>query len=309
MQKRTLLTISIFTAVLLLLIITGIKPFNFVITMAQQYVDSYNRGNSGPDNKEVEKTTDNEPSNNDQINTNKEPIKSEEPENDPSDSHDAQNSQDTQDSPLAFENTTLIDENGRQIVTNVDSILVLVNKNRNLPADYVPENMVIPNVKFSFEGDSLKKYLRKEAALALEELFQAAKNENMELMAASGYRSFQRQKSIFDNKVKAIGEEAANMISAYPGQSEHQTGLAMDITCPEASLSLSENFGETNEGIWVKENAHKYGFIIRYPKGKEKITGYNYEPWHLRYVGKEAASYIYENGLTLEEYFAQLYNY
>lgn len=300
MLKRILLIISIFTVVFLLLIGTGIKPFNTMITMAQQYVDGYTKGNSGLEDKEIEKNTDNEQPNNNRINTNDEPIKSEDPKSDLPDSKDAQ---------LAFENTTLINENGKQIVTNVDSLLVLVNKNRNMPADYIPENMVIPNVNFSFEGDSPKKYLREEAASALEELFQAAKNEELDLLATSGYRSYQTQKNIFEHKAGAMGEKAANMLSAYPGQSEHQTGLAMDVTCSQASFSLSESFGELKEGLWVKENAHKYGFIIRYPKGKEDITGYSYEPWHLRFVGKEPANYIYSNDLTLEEYFAQLYNY
>jgi len=309
MQKRILLTLSIVTVVFLLLMGTGIKPFNTMITMAQQYVDGYTKDNTDIKDKDIKKNTNNEKPNNDKINTDEDPIKSEDPKNNLPDFPDSQDSQDPKDSQLAFENTTLINANGKQIVTNVDSLLVLVNKNRSIPADYVPENMVIPNVKFSFEGDNPKKYLRKEAALALEELFQSAKNENLDLLATSGYRSFQRQKSIFDNKAKAIGEEAANKLSAYPGQSEHQTGLAMDITCSKASFSLSESFGDIDEGIWVKENAHKYGFIIRYPKGKEEITGYNYEPWHLRFVGKNTANYIYENDITLEEYFTQVYNY
>lgn len=83
----------------------------------------------------------------------------------------------------------------------------------------------------------------------------------------------------------------------------------MDITCSQASFSLVESFGETKEGIWVTENAHKYGFIIRYPKGKEEITGYSYEPWHIRYVGQEVANYLFEHNLTLDEYFAQVYDY
>jgi len=92
---------------------------------------------------------------------------------------------------------------------------------------------------------------------------------------------------------------------ALPGQSEHQTGLAMDVTSESANWGLSNNFGETNEGKWLKDNCYKYGFILRYPEGKEDITGYNYEPWHIRYVGKKVSTYIYTNNITLEEFFSE----
>ena len=118
----------------------------------------------------------------------------------------------------------------------------------------------------------------------------------------SGFRSYERQKDVFAQNVKKLGEETARRVSATPGQSEHQTGLAMDVTSPEIDFKLTTEFEKTREGKWVLENAHKYGFIIRYPKGKEAITGYDYEPWHLRYVGKEHAAYMKEHNLTLEEY-------
>jgi D-alanyl-D-alanine carboxypeptidase len=103
--------------------------------------------------------------------------------------------------------------------------------------------------------------------------------------------------------VSANGQEAADKFSAKPGQSEHQTGLAIDITCEAMNYQLDYSFGVTDEGAWVKENAHRFGFIIRYPEGKEDITGYMYEPWHLRYVGVDLAEEVYNSGLTLEEYF------
>jgi len=302
--------------IIVLLIVVGIttRPFNIMVTMAQQFTDGNPGGNTGLAGKETKESLDNQDQNNsNQTENNNSNNNSNNNNNNPTEPGipevPEENRENPQDPQLAFDKTTLIDKNGKQIVTNVDSLLVLVNKKRNIPADYIPKNMVIPNVKFSFEGNSPKKYLRKEAAQALEELFQCALKEELVLLATSGYRSYETQKNIFDNKAQAIGKEAANLVSAYPGQSEHQTGLAMDITCSEASYSLVEGFGETKEGIWVKENAHKYGFIIRYPKGKEKITGYSYEPWHLRFVGQDVAKYLVENDLTLDEYFAEIYDY
>ena len=134
-------------------------------------------------------------------------------------------------------------------------------------------------------------------------MFADAKSQDIHLFAVSGYRSYQRQDDNFHNKVNKIGEEAAAKIVAYPGNSEHQTGLAMDISSQSVNFKLTEQFGETPEGKWLMENAHRFGYILLYPKGLETITGYNYEPWHYRYVGLKAAAEIYKNQLTLEEYF------
>ena len=191
------------------------------------------------------------------------------------------------------------------VVANPDDLLVLVNKQNTLPEDYEPSDLVAPDIPFSFEEDIPKRYVRKAAGEALEELFAAAKEEQLELLAASGYRSYSRQEAIFASNVAQKGEAEARKVSAVPGQSEHQTGLAMDVTSRYVGYDLIEEFGETKEGIWLKDNAHKYGFIIRYPKGKEDITGYIYEPWHIRYVGKDVAAVIYENGYTFEEYLTQ----
>lgn len=201
-----------------------------------------------------------------------------------------------------LEETSHIDDDGKVIVDNTDDILVLVNKNRNLPSDYVPDDLVFPNVRFTFEGFDEKKQMRKEAAEALEELFKAAEEEGIYLFAVSGYRSYNRQKYLFDTRAARDGFEEANKLTAYPGQSEHQTGLAMDVSCQSVGFDLTQKFGQTVEGIWLKENAHKFGFIIRYQEDKVDITGYSYEPWHIRYVGKEAAKEIYERNITLEEY-------
>ncbi|MDQ0254740.1 D-alanyl-D-alanine carboxypeptidase [Evansella vedderi] len=188
------------------------------------------------------------------------------------------------------------------MVENLDDILILVNKERALPEDYVPSDLVEPDVLFSFDEPLPQRLLRQEAAEALEELFEAAAKENIHLFAVSGFRSFERQQAIFAFNWETHGEERANQYSARAGHSEHQTGLAMDITSQSVNFQISTSFGETEEGIWVKENAAKFGFIIRYPEGKEEITGYHYEPWHLRYVGIDAAMEIEELGITLDEY-------
>ena len=193
-------------------------------------------------------------------------------------------------------------DDSKQPVENPDDILVLVNKKRYLDSDYKPGDLVVPHVKFSFDGEHEKKYMRREAAGALEELFGQAYEEGIYLFALSGYRSYNTQKWLFENRANKVGEEEANKLIARPGESEHQTGLAMDITSQSVQFDLKKKFGETREGEWVRDNAHKFGFIIRYKKDKEGITGYNYEPWHIRYVGREAAEDIYDRDIVLEEY-------
>lgn len=188
------------------------------------------------------------------------------------------------------------------IVLDPSSLYVLSNKLNKLPADYVPENLVIPDIASTRADDVDKRYVRQEMATALEELFAAALEENLYLFCASGYRSYETQERVYNSHVATKGQEAADKVSARPGHSEHQTGLAMDVTCEAVNYKLEEVLGELPEGIFLAEHAHEYGMIIRYPKGKSDITGYNYEPWHLRYVGIKLATFLYENELTLEEY-------
>ncbi|MCF6137217.1 M15 family metallopeptidase [Pseudalkalibacillus berkeleyi] len=202
----------------------------------------------------------------------------------------------------SLEETVTVMGDGTKVVTNMNDTLVLVNKERNLPSDYIPEDLVIPNVPFPFEEDSPKKKMRKIAASPLEEMFAQAERDGIPLFAQSGYRSYDRQAAIFASNVQEDGEEEANKYSARPGQSEHQSGLTMDVTSPEVNFDLTQALGDTKTGIWLEENAHQFGFIIRYPEGKEEITGYQYEPWHLRYVGKKHAERIHEQNMTLEEY-------
>ncbi|MEK4147684.1 M15 family metallopeptidase [Robertmurraya sp. FSL W8-0741] len=193
---------------------------------------------------------------------------------------------------------------GKLVIQNPLNIMALVNKEFALPDHYAPEDLVRPKVPFSFgDIDIEKSYMRKEAAEHLELLFKAAEKAKIEIFAVSGYRSYDRQADLFDIKANQVGEQAAATVVAIPGTSEHQTGLAMDISSRSINLELIEKFEETKEGKWLAENAHKFGFILRYPKGKEEITGYQYEPWHFRYVGIEVATAMFEKGLTLEEYF------
>jgi len=179
--------------------------------------------------------------------------------------------------------------------------LILVNKYNRAPA--VPMTLVKPDVQPTKEALSDNIYMRPEAAAALEELFAGAAEDGVTLYATSGFRSYSTQKAIFERKLEKMSEKAANASVAKPGYSEHQTGLAMDVEgLSSLGSGLVEDFGETPEGIWLAQNCHEYGYIIRYPKGKTDITGYIYEPWHIRYVGKETAAEIVKLGVTFEEY-------
>ncbi len=156
--------------------------------------------------------------------------------------------------------------------------VLIVNKSYPLPKNYYPG--VVP-----------------EAKTALDKMFAAAKKDGYTLKIKSGFRSYATQKTLYNRYVKSDGKAAADRYSARPGYSEHQTGLAFDINKADSS------FDNTKEAKWLAANAYKYGFILRYPKGKESVTGYIYESWHYRYVGIEMAEKIYKSGKTLEEYF------
>lgn len=179
---------------------------------------------------------------------------------------------------------------------------LLVNKDHRLPPGYRPGDLVYPDVPFIFAGRIEKRMLRKPAAKALEQLFAAAKQDGLPLAGVSAYRSRQRQKQVFRYYVRRDGLKKALTYSAYPGASEHETGLAVDVSGADGRCAASDCFAGTREARWLARHAHEYGFIIRYPRGKQAITGYKYEPWHLRYVGRTAAKYIYARGITLEEY-------
>ncbi|WP_227521556.1 MULTISPECIES: M15 family metallopeptidase [Bacillus] len=189
------------------------------------------------------------------------------------------------------------------VVSNPTAVAVVVNKQRALPKNHRPNDLVRPNVRFSFGDKKVENaLLRKEASKALEKMFHSAEAENIIFYARSGYRSYETQSWLFDQEIKNYGYEKAVLYVARPGTSEHQTGLAMDITAKSVNLQLTEKFEKTEEGKWLASHAHEYGFILRYPKGKTDITGYAFEPWHFRYIGVELATEVFNSGLTLEEY-------
>ncbi|ANF98638.1 peptidase M15 [Paenibacillus bovis] len=201
--------------------------------------------------------------------------------------------------------STIKKVDGKDVVTNPESMTVIVNKDRYLPDGYEPPDLVVPDVAFSYDGVLEKSHMRKEAAGALEKLFKAAKSDDLDLRAVSGYRSYKRQVSIYNNNVATKGKAYTDRVSARPGTSEHQTGLAIDVSGPGIGYGLEQSFGKTAEGKWLKQHAAEYGFVIRYKKGADAITGYTWEPWHIRYVGKEVAQDVTAKDLTLEEYFDQ----
>lgn len=186
-----------------------------------------------------------------------------------------------------------------------NSNLILVNKNYSIDSSYKSQDLVIPKVNCLKSSSDENRKMTKEASQALEDMFSDAKKENIKLMLVSAYRSYESQEKVYKDKIKNAGTEEANKYVAKPGTSEHQTGLAVDVNSVPFT-ELAEDFEKTKEGKWIKENCSEYGFIIRYPKGKEEKTGYSYEPWHLRYVGKETAKAIMSNNLTLEEYLESL---
>lgn len=180
-------------------------------------------------------------------------------------------------------------------VTKIDGIII-VNKDYSIKDTYIPTNTY---KKVNEDTKSCATCIIREVYDAFTFMQEAAKEKDLKLWIQSGYRSYNYQKMLYENYVKKDGEEKASLYSAHAGHSEHQTGLAIDLN------TVTSSFANTKEGKWVFENAYKYGFIIRYPQGKEEETGYNYEPWHLRYVGIELATILYNNGnwITLESYF------
>ncbi len=193
--------------------------------------------------------------------------------------------------------------NKNMIITNPNDYDAVVNKKRHLSSSYKPSDLVKPNIDFMQSNESVM-YLRKDAAKALEELFKGAESSGYKFYGVSGFRSYSLQVDVYKDNISQYGnEEDANFYSAKPGESEHQLGLSIDVSTKEVNYQLSESLGNTPAGKWLKENCYKYGFIIRFPEDKEKITGYSYEPWHIRYVGKDLAKIIHDNNITLEEYF------
>ena len=182
---------------------------------------------------------------------------------------------------------------GTDTVEQPDSLTALVNKYHLLPADYAPQ---VESVGAGYGSGSL----RPQAAAAFRAMADAARADGISLRSVSAYRSYVRQESTYRYWLSQDSQASVDTYSARPGSSEHQTGLALDINV----ASLKAHFEDTPTYAWLAEHCAEYGFILRYPQGKEHITGYQFEPWHYRYVGVEVARVCMDRGLTLEEYFA-----
>ena len=194
----------------------------------------------------------------------------------------------------------------KDFYTNIKTIkkvdlTTIVNKNNKLEKNYVPNNLEYINLKYSCKDKMLVSVARKQ----FEKLAKDASIEGYNIIAVSAYRSYDYQEKLYNNYVLLKGKYMADVASARSGHSEHQTGLAVDVS--DITLDY-DNFEKTKEFTWMKNNAYKYGFILRYPKAKFHITGFKYEPWHYRYVGNVVAQIIHSKNITLEEYEKELRN-
>jgi D-alanyl-D-alanine carboxypeptidase len=185
--------------------------------------------------------------------------------------------------------------------TQPSSLWALVNKTHPIPITYAPAGLVLPDVPERTDKSIEERSLRSDAAGPVKHMFDAATADGHSLMIASAYRSATLQKTYFNNYAAISGVAAANLYSAFPGQSEHQTGLAIDISSVSRNCYLDTCFMKTLDGIWLAANGYKYGFVLRYPEGKTDITGYNFEPWHYRYVGIDLATALYKSGLVMDQ--------
>lgn len=194
-----------------------------------------------------------------------------------------------------------------EILANKSGYITLVNQTNLLDSSYVPNDLVTITMKCvsSIRGDQL----RKVAEQALSDMFDAAAAEGYTLYAKSVYRAYSTQSYMYKNRLQKVGRDDG--VVAYPGSSDHQTGLGVDVLNYEwtKKSGMTAAFGETKEAQWMAQHCAEYGFIIRYMEDKEDITGIIYEPWHLRYVGVDAAKYIMGNNLSLEEFDAEWHAY
>lgn len=175
--------------------------------------------------------------------------------------------------------------------------LMLVNKFNYLDENYAPDDIVKVSMQFAYGDNEIKK----EVYEKFRSMYNDAKKEGLYLIITSSYRDYNFQKELWDSYANQKGDEWADSVSARAGYSEHQTGYTLDIVTYNANMS---SFEKTDEFKWLQDNAYKYGFILRYPKDKEDITGYSYESWHYRYVGKDVATKIKKLGITFDEYYA-----
>lgn len=195
-------------------------------------------------------------------------------------------------------------DKGRYSLKDPSSLWVIVNKQNPLqPQEYTPVDLMFPDVPLRVP-DNETMQLRASTSRALKSMFTDASKQNLKLMVASGYRSYTYQSNLYNRFVQSMGQTETDKQSARPGFSEHQTGLAVDIEPADRSCELELCFGDSAEGKWLAVNAYTYGFILRYPEADTAVTGYQYEPWHFRYVGTELSNEMYKRDVkTLEGFF------
>lgn len=184
------------------------------------------------------------------------------------------------------------------------TLLQVVDKQHALPSDYVPPGLT--PVPAAYVAPGYGATLNATALEALQRMLDALQALGYDVRVVSGYRSYADQQYTYNYWVEQLGQEAADRVSARPGHSEHQLGTTADLGSATFGWDLREEFGATPEGQWLDANGASYGFVVSYPQGKESITGYAYEPWHLRYIGPDAAAGYKASGLTLNQYLATL---
>ena len=183
---------------------------------------------------------------------------------------------------------------------------ILVNKNNLLSKDYKPKLYIVDDNKNNFHNyidPNLKPKMALEIKAYVDKLLNDAWKSGMFIIVDSGYRCYEYQEKVLKSLIEKKGDEAYRLV-AIPGSSEHQTGLAMDIAYMKNGIYSDDVKDSDKEVEWMKKNSYKYGFILRYPKGKEEITGYDYEPWHYRFVGINLAKILYDQNITMEEYYS-----
>jgi LAS superfamily LD-carboxypeptidase LdcB len=213
--------------------------------------------------------------------------------------------------------TGVLDSNTREVMNRLyftelcpegqgeipNQIIFHVNKENALPEDYIPSNLV--DISYGIKTMGIV-CVKGSIATPLREMFKQAKKENIDLAVTSGFRRKEIQKSIYDAWIKVGGEKEKNRV-AKPLHSEHQLGTVLDFTGGSIkNISASDSFHNTKEEVWLRQNAYKYGFALSYPEGKTDITGYDYEPWHYRFLGTDVALEIFNKGISVEEYFDSL---
>ncbi|HIV80777.1 MAG TPA: M15 family metallopeptidase [Candidatus Avanaerovorax faecigallinarum] len=275
----------VIAAVLLALALGSAAWYGSAVESGRIVKDNQTTEESGPEEKNEEEKQDEETEEEvpeEEASEGEEEISSEEENGESANSGSSQNTGDSYPRPA-----------GTSVVSNPESIAVLVNKANFLPEGWEPSDLV------SVGGGQ---QLRAEAATALSSLKAAAEADGYTFNVISGYRTKETQISLYSNYM-AQDPEGAPYLSAYPRSSEHELGLAMDIS---PDWSLHYDLLETGLGKWMTAHAHEYGWILRYPEGKTEVTGYVFEAWHYRYVGKSLAAEIKSSGLTLEEYYGSI---